>query len=164
MKMLTKLKSLGAPAAALAALAAIFVLPASAQADPSPYCRPSVGTPTGTERYVGSSQYTVTVTVTVKMTCNGAIYAGSAVAVLEYTRDSGTHHIVTSSGCSSAGKSGCTVSKSIVFTAHCDDYIFVTAFGRQTGYWQQTSSSAKNNISTGKGGTLDDFWTGETVC
>jgi hypothetical protein len=136
----------------------------AASADPSPYCRPSVPAPTGTEKYVGSNQYTVTVSVTVTMTCNGKIYKGSAQSLLYYHHNGSLQSIVSGSSCSSNGKAGCSSSVHYVFTAHCDDYTFVTAYGRLTGHWQQTSSSTNHAISSGNGPTLDDYWTGDDVC
>jgi hypothetical protein len=157
-------------AAVLATLVAVLGIvtagAGAASADPSPYCRPSLGTPSGSEKYVGSNQYTVTVTVTVTMTCNGKIYKGSAQSLLYYHHNttSGSWSIESGSSCSSNGKAGCSTSAHYVFTAHCDDYTFVTAYGRLTGHWQQTSSSANNSISSGNGPTMDDYWTGDDVC
>ncbi len=166
----TRRTATGRLAAILASLVAVLGIvtagAGAASADPSPYCRPSLGTPTGTEKYVGSSQYTVTVAVSVTMTCNGKIYKGSAQSLLYYHHNttSGSPSIVSGTSCSSNGKAGCTSSVHYVFTAHCDDYTFVTAYGRLTGHWQQTSSSTNNSISSGNGPTLDDYWTGDDVC
>jgi hypothetical protein len=149
--------------ASLALLAAVFVTAAggTADADPSPFCRPALGTPSASEAYVGSNQYTVTLTVTSAMTCNAAIYKGSATSILYYNNNYGSTHAVDGTACSSNSKAGCSSTAHIQFTQACADYLFITAsYGRLTGSWQQTSTSATNPLSSGDGPNYEDYFTG----
>jgi hypothetical protein len=149
--------------ASLVLLATGFVAATAgvAGADPSPFCRPSLGTPSATEAYVGSNQYTVTLTVTSAMTCNAAIYKGSVTSVLYYNNNYGSTHAVDGTACSSNGKAGCSSTAHYQFTQPCADYLFITdSYGRLTGTWQQTSTSATNALSSGDGPSYEDYFTG----
>ncbi len=129
----------------------------SASADPSPYCRPSVGTPyvSAGPTYQGNNHYTFTVTVYVSMNCNGSIYSSSVTPLLHYTLDGGADHIVT--GSSKTCTSSCEASAHITETFLCTDYNYMSFYGAITGWWKRYSSSSKATLY-GTGATYNDAW------
>jgi hypothetical protein len=119
--------------------------------DPSPYCRPLVNPPvvnSATDN--GNGTYDVVSSVTVVLTCNGPIYKGQITALFHYVTSPasiGSAHsgIVTGNSVSCSGT--CSASARFRRTLFCNSLYSFSDAGQITGFWQQTSSSAKNNIS-----------------
>ncbi len=133
-------------------------------ADPSPYCRPQVGTPyvSKAPKYQGNNHFTFTVTVYVTMTCNGSINSSSVTALLHYTLDGSGDHIAT--GTAEHCTSTCEASASLTESFLCTDYNYMSFHGAITGWWMQTSTSSKATLS-GTGPTYNDSWAdGDGVC
>lgn len=134
-----------------------------AAADPSPYCRPSIGTPyiSTQPQYQGNGEYTLTVTVQISMNCNGAIYSSLVAPLLHYSVD-GVGHIA--SGSNKTCTSSCTATAHITHTFECYDPHTVSYYGQISGWWKRYSSSTQAPLS-GNGLTYDDeFIDGNGVC
>jgi hypothetical protein len=132
--------------------------------DPSPFCRPSVGTPyiKVAPKYQGNSHYTVTVEVSVTMTCNGSINTSLVGPLLHYNLDGGADHII--SGTNMTCTSSCTAFAHVAHNFECFDVINATYSGQITGFWKRTASGAKNTL-TGFGSALHETWfDGDGVC
>jgi hypothetical protein len=98
----------------------------------------------------GNGTYDVVSSVTVGLTCNGSIYKGQITALFHYVTSpasigSAGSGIVTGNSVSCSGS--CSASARFRRTLYCvSPYTFSDA-GQITGFWQETSSSAKVNIS-----------------
>lgn len=143
--------------AALAGSLAIVSVPcASATAstvqpnDPSPYCRPLVGTPYGVS---GPTPYTTgtykfTAGGEVHMVCNGPIYAGEIYAVWHASTDPNAigDGIHTSAGHSCKGSCSLYYSHTRV-DLDCDLVYDYSDHLQITGWWRKTSANGKETIS-----------------
>jgi hypothetical protein len=151
--MRVRLRAFWALAAAVAVVGSALAAPAFAgdggpvPADPGPYCRPVASAPytyTGpTKESVGI--YGFGIEGDTSLHCNGPIYAGAITAILHYqTNGVGGAQAGSSTTCGGSCDASAYYYR---HGLHCGEYYNYDDYTQITGYWQQTSTSARVNVS-----------------
>jgi len=122
-------------------------LASAAPTDPSPYCRPTVGTPyiVSGPTYIGNEQYSFSVRVEVHLSCNGSIVSGAIYALDHYSTTGSASGLVSGAGATCRGS--CNAYVDFRRTLVCLAEYTYSHEGQITGYWQRTSSSGKVTVS-----------------